>query len=62
MQSDVTNAGQDLLLVICQPHYTFSTFMVKRIRFLGDFSVGVFTGNLITTVPVENVPRVPKVD
>lgn len=60
MQSDVTNAGQDLLVVICQPHYKFSTFMVKWIRFLGELSVGVFTGNLITTVPGGKCAPSPK--
>lgn len=37
--SHVTSAGQDLLLVICQPHYRLSTFMLKWIRFPGEFSV-----------------------
>lgn len=58
--SDVTNVGQDLLPVICQPHYKLSTFMVKWIRFLGELSVVVFTGNLITTVPVKKCAPSPK--
>lgn len=57
--SDVTNAGQGLL-VICQPHYKLSTFMVKWIRFPDELSVVVFIGNLTTIVSVRKCAQRPK--